>query len=269
MGLADWWRRLAAAPTAAPGSDGRIAGRPTSANGASSFHLRWHLHGTFDEVSVTIAVVEPPRVASLYFWALQADFAGPTGARAGGAHLGLQWHPSHPGSRAVNWGGYDGRGTELHGSPSGLPSALGNMNTRDLAWSVATPYRLTVRRAPEDAQPRPGVATAWRGTVTDLHTGVETVVRDLYPSGDRIVGVTMWSEVFADCDAPSVAVRWSDPSARTVEGRWVSPGSLSVNYQAHTDGGCVNTDSAPDGLGVVQRTAAPRSTPQGVALPVR
>ena len=244
----------------------RTTGLPTSSNGASSFHLRWHLAGEYREVSVTLEVLEPPTVPRLYFWALQADFAGP-GHRAGGAHLGLQWHPSHPGTRAVNWGGYDARGTELHGSESPLPSALHNPNTRDLWWSEPTPYRLTIERAPNDAD-RQGLH-AWRGTITDLSTGQATVVRDLYVPGDRISGVVMWSEVFARCDDPSAAVRWSDPSAITIDGATVPPDRLSVNYQTHADGGCANTDSSPDGVGIVQRTNTPRTTPTGAVLPLR
>ncbi len=244
----------------------RTAGLPTSSNGASSFHLRWHLAGELREVSVTLEVLDLPVVPRLYFWALQADFAGP-GGQAGGAHLGLQWHPSHPGSRAVNWGGYDARGTELRGSESSLPSALHNPNTRDLWWAEHTPYRLTIERAPADAD-RHGLH-AWRGTVTDLASGAATVVRDLWLPGDRISGAIMWSEVFARCDDPGVAVRWSDPSATTIDGATVRPDRVATNYQTHADGGCANTDSSLDGIGIVQRTNAPRTTPSGVMLQLR
>jgi hypothetical protein len=230
-------------------------------------HLRWHLGGELREVSVTLEVLESPAVERLYFWALQTDLAGHGGRHAGGAHLGLQWHPSHPGSRAVNWGGYDARGTELRGSGSPLPSALRNPNTRDLWWSERTPYRLTIERAPADADR--GGLHAWRGAVTDLATGRATVVRDLWVPGDRITGVVMWSEVFARCDDPSVAVRWSDPSATLLDGVTVRPDRLSVNYQTHADGGCANTDSSPDGAGVVQRTDVARSSPSGAVLPTR
>lgn len=246
----------------------RTTGLPTSSNGASSFHLRWALHEQLTSVSVTLEVLDPPTVPRLYFWALQADFSGP-GGRAGGAHLGLQWHPAHPGSRAVNWGGYDAHGSELHGSASELPSATGNVNTRDLVWPPRSPQRLTIERAPRDAQPSAAVATAWRGSVVDLSSGARTAVRDLYPRGDRITGVVMWSEVFARCDDPSVAVRWSDPFATTLEGTVVRPEALTVDYQAHLDGGCANTDSSPDGTGVVQRTNVARTTPTGAVLATR
>jgi hypothetical protein len=41
-----------------------------------------------------------------------------------------------------------------------------------------------------------------------------------------------------------------------------------VNYQRHADGGCANTVSVADGVGLVQRTAVERTTPQGARLAV-
>lgn len=249
----------------------RTTGDPPSANGASSFHLRWDMPESvgsggagpgFAEISVTVEVLEPPAVERLYFWALQADFADGAGRRGGGAHLGLQWHPQHPNSTAVNWGGYGADGVELRGSGSSLPSALDNLNTRDLHWSPGRAYRLRIARVDE-----PGAAPVWRGSVTGPD-GVPVVVRDLYPAADRISGAVMWSEVFARCDHPSVAVRWSDPTAVTLDGRAVHPTRLSVNYQSHADGGCANTNSDIEGAGVVQRTNVIRSTPQGSLLGV-
>lgn len=239
-------------------------GDPRSSNGASSFHLRWDLYGEFTEVSVVLEVVEPPEVDRLYFWALQGDFSDSAGRAAGGAHLGLQWHPQHPGSVAVNWGGYDQRGRVLGGSESSLPSALGNPHTRDFVWFERTPYRLTIAKSMEFGAERP----AWRGSVTNLATGVETTIRDLYPAGDRITGVVMWSEVFARCDHPSVAVRWSDAYAITTDGTRVVPAAVVTNYQSVTDGGCTNTDSSTDSGGVIQRTNTPRLHRGGLRLPL-
>jgi hypothetical protein len=262
--VANWLQRLGAKVSAARPE--RTAGDPPSANGASSFHLRWDLRGSFTSAAVTLEVLEPPVVDRLYFWALQADFADPTGRPAGGAHLGLQWYPPHPGSTAVNWGGYDRRGRILDGSVSVLPSATGNANTRDLAWEPGRPYRLAISRL--DDGPEGGGAVRWSGTVTD-DTGVITTVRDLYVHGGVAVsGVVMWSEVFARCDHPSVAVRWSDPSAVTAGGEPVRPATVSVNYQRHDDGGCANTDSSVDGIGIVQRTATERVRSQGTVLAV-
>ncbi len=215
-------------------------------------------------MSVVLEVLEGPVVPSLYFWALQADFAGPRG-RAGGAHLGLQWYPRHPRSTAVNWGGYRQGGGELAGSESRLTSATGNPNTRDLAWQPGRPYRLVVRRVEHESGPHG--TTRWRGSVHDLAGGDQVDVRDLYVDGDRIVGATMWSEVFARCDDPSVTVRWSEPTVHLVD-RDLPVDRVSVNYQSHTDGGCANTCSWVDATGVSQRTAVDRTTPQGTVLAV-
>lgn len=270
------WRRfwdLLGAGDGAPA--GRTHGDPPSANGASSLHLRWDLDDRpgCREVSVTLEVLQPPTVDRLYFWALQADFAtGDAGRRpAGGAHLGLQWHPQHPGSTAANWGGYRPGGGELSGTVSALPSALGNPNTRDMRWRPGEPYRLTIARVEpirvELIRSEPTGPVRWRGSVTDS-SGTTTVVRDLFVEGDRIAGVVMWSEVFARCEHPSVGVRWSDPTAVTVDGRVVPIPRVSVNYQSHADGGCANTDSRPDAVGVAQWTAVTRTVAQGTVLAV-
>jgi hypothetical protein len=246
----------------------RTAGDPPSANGASSLHLRWELPDRalpLREVSVTLEVVTPPSVDRLYFWALQADFADAEGRPAGGAHLGLQWHPSHPGATAVNWGGYGPSGRELDGSVSPLPSALRNPNTRDYAWRPGEPYRLVIAR--RTGPGREDGPAAWRGTVVGPD-GEATVVRDLLPPGDRISGVVMWSEVFARCDHPTTAVRWSDPMAISLDGTPVAPTRLAVNYQSHARGGCSNTDARVDDVGVLQLTNVERTTPQGTVLAI-
>lgn len=259
-----WWQRLL-------GGGPRTSGFPPSANGASSFHLRWDLPDTAApgrEVAVgaevTLEVVEAPVVERLYFWALQVDLADASGRRAGGAHLGLQWHPDHPGRTAVNWGGYGADGRVLDGSASGLPSATGNPHTRDLSWRPAVPYVLRVTRRAD--VPAPPGCTAWRGTVSG--PGGEVVVRDLYPSGDRVAGVIMWSEVFARCDDPSVAVRWSRPGVLLADGSALRPSACTTSYQSHPDGGCANTDQFADGTGLVQATNRPRATPPGAVVPV-
>src|ERR1700710_3128770 len=97
------------------GAQGRAAPRGTPAtppvepgNGVSSFHLWWQgLEGgaPLVEVAATLEVLRAPTANRLYFWALQASFLSSTGSH-GAAHIGLQWNPRHPGSTAVNWGGY-------------------------------------------------------------------------------------------------------------------------------------------------------------------
>ena len=199
---------------------------------------------------------------ALSFWALQVGFVG-CGRDAGAGHLGLQWHPGHPVSTAVNWGGYQTGGGELSGSSASLPSATGNVNTRDFAWQPGRPYRLRVSRS---QQPAPAGQYAWAGEITDLTTGVVTVVRDLFAAGTHLVGPVVWSEIFARCDDPRASVRWS--GLRLLDERGVSHAvdTVAVNYQAVLDGGCITTNSSSDDLGIVQATGTVRTTAQGARL---
>jgi hypothetical protein len=234
----------------------RIAGYPTSPNRASSLHLRWELPagaGAVVAASVALVVEAAPPVPDLYFWALQASFVDGGGRHHGGGHIGLQWHQPHPGSRAVNWGGYGPDGRILDGSASPLPSATGNPNTRDLWWIPAQSYTLTIERATEGG---------WAGAVGGVR------VRRLAVGGDRLDGLMVWSEVFARCDAPPVAVRWSGFRATTTDGRVVAPVAVHVNYQRGADGGCDNSTALSDGDAVLQITGTERLVPQGARLPL-
>ncbi|HEV7720968.1 MAG TPA: hypothetical protein VGO60_06775 [Iamia sp.] len=236
----------------------RTTGLPTSSNAASSFHLEWLWGGpapALAEVGATLTVIDPPAVGRLYFWALQVSFVEGTGLgrRLGGGHTGLQHHPRHPGGTAVNWGGYGSDGRELDGSTSALPSALANPNTRDLVWQPDRPYRLSVHRGVE----------GWAATVDDV------VIRELHVGGDHLSSIMVWSEVFAACDDPTTAVRWSDLSGVTASGTVVRPVAVRTRYQAVPDGGCSNTSSDPDGQGgIVQRTHVPRATPPRTVIPL-
>jgi hypothetical protein len=239
-----WWNRE------------RLSGPPRSANGASSFHAFWHLPrgcAPLAEVSCTLEVLGRPAHDRLVFWALQASFTGEGSAPRGAGHLGLQWHPSHPGSTAANWGGYDQRGSDLAGSTSARPSALGNANTRDYGWEPGRPYRLSISRAPD------GGSGAIDGEA----------LRVLHAGGAALSAPMVWSEVFADCDAPPTTIRWSALEAITVAGERVGADAVTVNYQRESDGGCSNTDTAVDDRGrVVQRTSVARVTPQDTVLPL-
>lgn len=239
---------------------GRVRGEPGSANGASSFHLWWLLEADEPvvEVSAVLEVVVPPAVDRLYFWALQASFADGVSDQ-GAAHLGLQWNRGHPGGRAANWGGYGPDGQVLKGSPSALPSAPNDPNTRDYPWEPGRPYRLRISPAPG----RPG---RWRGEVTDLVTGRAEVIRHLDAGGDRLTSPLVWSEVFARCDHPSVKVRWSGLEAVGATGRRMAPRGLSVSYEPGRAGGCDNTTVAPDDAGILQVTNAKRLVAHGVML---
>jgi hypothetical protein len=238
------------------GASARTTGYPTSSNRASSFHLRWDGPPTRQRlvsVSATLTVVVAPQVPELHFWALQASFVD-GGRRFGAGHFGLQWYPRHPGSTAVNWGGYRQGGGELEGSPSALASATGNPNTRDFAWEPGRPYRLEIAAGDEPGH--------WRGSVDGV------TVRDLYGGGSGLADVVVWSEVFARCDDPSSAVRWSRLEALTGDREPVRPDRVVVNYQRHADGGCANTDVRRTAGGLLQITSTDRTTPQGAVLPV-
>jgi CheY-like chemotaxis protein len=109
---------------------------------------------------------------------------------------------------------------------------------------------------------------AWRGTITDLGSGREVVVRDLHTQGEYLTAPMVWTEAFARCEHPSVAVRWSDLRAVNELGAEVRPARVRVNYQARTDGGCDNTTVITDELGLVQATATQRQIPQGAVITV-
>jgi hypothetical protein len=238
----------------------RTTGEPASSNGASSLHLAWDVPvgGPIVAAAATLEVVEAPVVDRLYFWALQVSFRDRDGRRSGGGHLGLQHHPAYPGGGAVNWGGYDPAGRVLDGTDSPLPGTLGNPNTRDLPWRPYRPYRLRIHHLPG--------SDLWAGDVIDLETGTPTRVRELVAGGDLVDTPLVWSEVFARCDHPSVAVRWSDLVVETVAGDTVPVRRVRTSYQSRADGGCDNTDSGVVDGAFVQRTATPRSNRHGAVL---
>lgn len=240
-----------------------LTGPPPSGNGASSFHLFWDVPaGHWVGAQATFELAEPPAVDKLYFWAMQVGFA--QGSRGTGAgHVGPQWFSRRPGQTAINWGGYGADGRELSGSVSPLPSASGNVNTRDYVWHPGRPYRLLVERSSESG---PGGQVGWRASVTDLRTGDATFIRDLYAPGDRIESPMVWSEVFAACDDPPAAVRWTDLAVIASDGGRAPVTAVTVNYQALADGGCQNTSSDVDAAGFVQRTNTARTTPAGSRL---
>lgn len=241
----------------------RTSGEPRSANGASSFHLVWEMPPTpLRSVAATLEVLERPAVRRLYFWALQVSFVDER-RLAGAAHLGLQWNPHHPASTAVNWGGYgpaDAGSTLLRGSDSRLPGSRNDPNTRDFPWEPGRRYRLEVLPVPDADPPK------WRGVVTDLDAGEATLVRELESGGTHLASPMVWSEVFARCEQPSVAVRWSDFEAVADDGGVVRPRRMRVNYQSRADGGCDNVSVIPDELGLLQVTAVQREVPQGAIL---
>jgi hypothetical protein len=224
-----------------------VRGYPTSANGASSFHLWWQLPGDLRavEVRATLEVRVPPAVNRLYFWALQVSFED-RGRQLGGAHTGLQWNPAAPGG-AVNWGGYHQGGGELPGTPSELPEA-DSVNTRRWPWSPGTPYRLRVW------SPAPG---AWRSEVTDLRTNNRTVIRDLLVPATHLSNPVVWAEVFARCDDPPTEARWTDLEVVSENGTVHHTTEVRTTYQDEGAGGCSNTQATADKNAFVQRTGLP------------
>lgn len=235
----------------------RTVGYPTSANGASSLHLQWRLPpgiGRVVAAGVQLCVETEPEVDELYFWALQASFRDAWGRHHGGGHLGLQWNPRHPGARAANWGGYAPAGRVLDGSVSALPSAPDDRNTRDLWWEPGRTVALRVSPAPS--------GDGWAGSVDGV------TIRTLYAGGDCLDGLTVWSEVFARCDDPSVAACWSGFYVETEDGDVVAPEAVVVNYQRRAAGGCDNTTAVADGGTIRQVTGIERLVPQGARLPL-
>ena len=245
----------------------RTSGEPHSPNGASSFHLVWTVPQVpLKSVAATLEVLEPPANKRLHFWALQVSFAG-EGRPQGAGHLGLQWNSRHPESTAANWGGYgppSARRSLLSGSESALSSARNDPNTRDYSWKPGHRYRLAIM----EADRAPDGLYGWRGTVADLESETEVIVRDLYSTGDHLISPVVWSEVFARCEQRTVTVRWSDLTAVTATGEEIRPRSVRVNYQSRSDGGCDNTSVALDELGILQSTCTRRQVPQGATLPI-
>jgi hypothetical protein len=230
-------------------------------HGVSSFHLWWQgIDGgePLVDVSATIQVLRQPTSDRLYFWALQTSFISGDGAN-GAAHIGLQWNPRHPGSKAVNWGGYadisDVRSI-LDGTPSPLPSTPSDPNTRDFAWQEGVPYRLRIHR----------VDGGWEGSITDTTTGDTSVIRDLLAPGDRLGSFVVWAEIFAACNHSQTVVQWSDFEASTISGDVRSPASVRVTFASGGD--CPNTDVVMSQMGLLQITNTVRTARDAAVLPV-
>ena len=234
----------------------REHGLPPSPNGASSFHVWWDVPDVpLASVSVTLEVLKPPEVSRLAFFAIQAFFWSPA-QHEGGAHTGIQWNPRHPRNLAVNWGGYDHGGAILPGTASSLPSTPLDPNTRDFAWQAGARYRLTIGpRTPGVRNP-----SRWPARIEGLDTGEDVVVRYLLCDGDHLRSPVVWSEMFTRCDDPPVEVRWSEPSALSLDGEPVPVNRGRVTYQADDAGGCTNTTVEPDRAGIVQRSGCERRT---------
>jgi len=215
------------------------------------------------ECSAVLEVLVPPVVPRLYFWALQVDFSSANRIH-GSAHLGLQWNRHHRGSTAINWGGYHPDGSLLSGSESLLPAIGHDRNTVGFPWAAGHRYTLRIASGGN----APGGGHSWAGSIIDLDSGEATKVRDLHAPGGYLLRPVVWSEVFARCEQPTVAVRWSGLSAVTADGTVVRPAGVLVGYQGEEAGGCSNTTAGVDELGVLQITNAVRRVPDHALLPV-
>ena len=234
----------------------RVSGPPESPNGASSFHAWWEPAPTgLVAVSAVLEIHNLPAVNDLYFWAMQVDFVGSDGTQYGGGHIGLQWNRAHPANRAANWGGYASQylgGHVLTGSESPLPSANQDPNTRDYMWKVNNPYQLVVART--------DVPGEWRGMIADLETQELVTVRTLYCEGSYLAAAAVWTECFADCDAPPVEVSWSHLRGQLVDGREFGPPMVLASFQPNDRGGCDNTDTLVEDGKIIQKTNTDRTT---------
>jgi hypothetical protein len=230
-------------------------------NGVSSFHMWWQgFEGgsAIVDAAATLTVLEEPTADRLYFWALQSSFLD--GTRSFGAgHIGLQWNPRHPDSRAVNWGGYANIAdvqSVLRGTPSPLPSTPNDPNTRDYRWRAGAGYRFRIAKSPH----------GWRGEITDVERGETTIIRELDAPGDRLGGFVVWSEVFAACSHPPAIVEWSDLSVRSADGEVRRPTSVRLTFPSGGD--CPNTDVRLTATGLRQLTNTSRTARDGQVLPV-
>jgi hypothetical protein len=122
------------------------------------------------------------------------------------------------------------------------------------------------------AQPRgegQAVLADSRGVWGYGHTGLQWNQR--YPDGTAVnwggyAGADQGG-VFADCDDPSVTVRWSDLRALDARGNVVRPEAVRVSYQDYEAGECPNTDVMVDETGgMLQVTNTPRSAKDGTLL---
>jgi len=206
-----------------------------------------------------LEVTKRPDVGSLVFFALQVAFITPGG---GGAHLGLQHNPRFPGMSAANWGGYDPHGGLLDGTESPLASTPNDVNTRNFPWREGAAYQMAITRGEERADGW----HAWEGTITDLRSGEETLVRKLWSAGEYLRAPVIWTESFAPCEASSFQARWSNAAVVTTADEILPVTTMRTDYQAYAAGGCTNTDTVVEGSGFVQTTSVTRTTRPGTTL---
>lgn len=227
-----------------------VLGKPQSGNGASSFHLYWKCPNVaYLQVNATITVTNPPTVPKLYFWALQVNFESDN-RKQGGAHFGLQHHSQYQNNGAINWGGYFDLGGELEGTTSNLKSDLNNVNTRNYQWQSNIAYEYKIQKTSDGN---------WLGSITNLETGEQTHVRELFCDAEYITNPMVWTECFANHDDPSTTVAWSNLKAISTDGKEHKITSAEINYQKISDGGSANTNSYIHQSSFIQQTNTQRT----------
>ena len=236
----------------------RVAGAPASVNGASTFFLWFGLpYGErIAEISATLEVTERPEIESLISFAIQSALSRP---QAGSIHLGLQHNPLFPNNGALRLDGYTADGERLTTSEPEIPSATNDVTTRDYPWKQGVKYTLSIRRGAEidDGQ------FPWSGYITDHISGDTVMIREMISTSTHLRAPILYVESHAPCDSPPFEVRWSDVSTVSVKGGKRSIRFMRADYQLYAAGGCTNTDSFTEGVGLVERTGEKRTTNSG------
>lgn len=243
----------------------------------------------FDEISAMFRVIDKPR-ADLVFWAVQINFRQVDGTSRGGAHFGLQTSQglSNATKTAINWGGYDdvlpklgdNSSPTFRGSRPTIPNAGSDSASPLFAWHPDVDYLFRVFRSPKqnwtDAEltdetgnvggdQQPG-EVAWRCTITDVATGVETWIRDiLVPNCHTTAGMMnpiMWDEDFNNTTPPTATVAWDIRwSQCRVDKQLVTKMQANVNTDPFT-----NQDFVVDAVGWRDKRVVTRTVTEGQIL---
>lgn len=246
---------------------------------ASIFGLDWTAPVTrWDEVSAVIRPIVRPLGGVL--WSCRISFRAVDDSVRGTAEFGLEsgsgfTNESQTGCR---WGGTD---TVLNTPFRGSVSALGygvSPASPNFEWVVGRDYHVRVFKSPKQnwlaaelnsrGDQAPG-EIAWRFTITDLATGVTTIVRDiLVPDCATLNAMSdgsMGAEDTNTARAPTATMpwdmRWSEPR---VNNRLVP--TVTTTYSTGGDS-LTNTDShINDKIGFRQQSLTKRTNAAGVSL---
>ena len=225
----------------------------------SGFHLWWKGVPSNEPIvacSVVLEVVQPPTVAALYFWALQASFldAHRPVLRRGPHRAPVEPPPPGQPGGELGWLRAGGR-RHLHPGRQRLTAAR----------HPRGPEHPHVRVARRDPVPLHDPSRHRRVGVDGDRSGrpaPEVTVRELYAAGDRLGGFVMWSELFCRGDDPPTRCggRSRRPSPRPVADR-----AAAALHATFPDGPeWRDLDVVVDGVGVQQVTTTGRTLRGGV-----